>query len=121
MVDTDASGEAHVFPFNSETADQVLASAMASEFAGRPISKVSIPNSGYQVQIQFALDSHNVVAYMIPSRGIYDDGTSIGGYYFEVSHSGTMPITGSARASSLFDRIIANASAISRPIPMAQN
>ncbi|WP_288939250.1 hypothetical protein [uncultured Roseovarius sp.] len=110
---------ARVYPVDEAIADRILASAMASEFPGRPVSPVAIPNAGYQYQIIFGLDSHNIAAYMIPAKGIREDGEIVNGYYFEVSHSGTMPFTGSNRSKSLFERIIANASAVAKPVNLA--
>ena len=107
-----------MFPFSPEAADKILATAMAGEFAGNPVSRVEFPNKGYQVTIRFALDSHTIVAYMIPAKGRTDTGEIVPGFAFEVSHSGTMPISGGSRASSLFKRIVYDANLTARPLPL---
>jgi hypothetical protein len=105
---------------SEQQADQVLATAIAGEFAGSPISRVEFPNKGYQVTIRFALDSHTIVAYMISARGMNSSGETVPGYYFEVSASGTMPVSGGSRARSLYDRLLRDASALAEPLPQTR-
>jgi hypothetical protein len=107
-----------MFPFSPDAADKILATAIAGEFAGNPVSRVEFPNKGYQATIRFALDSHTIVAYMIPAKGLTDAGEVVPGFAFEVSHSGTMPISGGNRASSLFKRIVHDANLAATPLPL---
>jgi hypothetical protein len=110
--------DAQMFPISAEAADKLLATAMAGEFAGSPISRVEFPNKGYQATIRFALDSHTIVAYMIPAKGRAASGEIVQGYAFEVSHSGTMPISGGGRAKSLFRRVVQDAMLVAQPLPL---
>lgn len=111
---------ASMFPIEEEEADRVLAVAMAAAFAGDPVSRVEFPNRGYQATMKFLLDSHTIVAYRIPASGLRADGERVSGFYFEVSANGTMPISGGNKANQVYDRIIAEASALADPLPMTR-
>jgi len=114
-----AADSAEMFPLTAEVADKVVATAMATVFPGTPVSRVEFPNKGYQAMIRFALDSHTIVAYMIPAKGFDSAGKDVPGFTFEVSHSGTMPLSGSGKASSLFKRIVHDAKLLASPLPLA--
>ena len=109
---------ASVYLISEEQAERLLATAITAQFAGTPISRVEFPNKGYQATVRFLLDSHTVVAYMVKAKGRGNDGTVKSGYAFEVSNSGTMPLSGGKRAGDLFQRLIRDASAISPGIPL---
>lgn len=110
-----------IFPIGEDVADRILGVAISSEFPGSAISKVEFPNRGYRVTVRFFVDSHDIVAYMIRSKGIDSNGNVVPGYYFEVSNSGTMPITQGGRAFQLYHKLIADASAVSQPLPQARH
>ena len=110
--------EAVMFPLSAEQADKIIASAVAAEFPGKPVSRVEFPNKGYQVTIRFALDSHTIVATMIPAKGRKPDGEVAEGFVFEVNDSGTMVISGRRRASKLFKRINERARVAAQPLPL---
>ena len=107
-----------VFLLTAEQAERILATAMTAQFSGIPISRVEFPNKGYQATVRFMLDSHTFVAYMIAAKGRSSDGTVQPGFAFEVSNSGTMPLSGGSRAGDLFQRLIRDASAISPAVPL---
>ncbi len=71
-----------MFPLSHEATDKILATAMAGEFAGSAVSRVEFPNKGYQATIRFLLDSHTVVAYMIPAKGRNTAGETVPGFAF---------------------------------------
>lgn len=77
------------------------------------------PNKGYQATIKFLVDSHQIVATMVPSRGQAADGSVHSGYYFNVTHSGTMPLSGMSRSKRLRERLSEAATAISTSVPSA--
>ena len=108
-----------MFQLSEAQADRLLLQAMSEQFHGHPISKVELPNKGYQTMIRFGLDSDNVTAYMEPAKGRAPDGAVVSGYVFRVSRSGTMLFSGTVRASNLFRRIVRYASAESKPLPLA--
>lgn len=110
---------ATMFPLTTEQADRILATAMAREFAGSPVSRVEFPNKGYQATFRFALDSHTIVAYMISAKGKGPNGAMLDGYYFEVSNSGTMPLSGGKRAGKVYESLIRDASMVSQPLPLS--
>lgn len=109
-----------VFLITEAQADQILVDAMNVEFGTSPIVRVEHPNRGYQATIKFLFDSHQIVGTMVPSKGRKADGTVQDGFYFTVSHSGTMPPSGIARSKRLKDRLSDAATAISPSVPSAR-
>ncbi|WP_423456081.1 hypothetical protein [Ottowia sp. VDI28] len=105
-----------MFPLTDEQADRVLATAMASEFTGSPISRVEFPNKGYTTTIRFLFDSHQITAVRIPAKGI--DGTQpVDGYYFEVNDAGTLLISGRSRATKVYERVVHEAGLLAKSLP----
>ena len=109
-----------VYLITEAQADQILVESMNAEFGTSPIVRVEHPNRGYQATIKFLFDSHQIVGTMVPSRGRKADGSVQDGFYFTVSHSGTMPISGIARSKRLKDRLNAAATTISQSVPSAR-
>lgn len=109
-----------MYPVSAEIADRILIQAMLYQFPGASIVRVELPYKGYFVTRRFALDSHDFTARMLPAKGVDEAGKVVDGYVFEVIDEGTMLISGSVRASSLFSKIIENANAEAKPLPMAQ-
>lgn len=109
-----------VFLISEAQADQILIDAMNVEFGTSPIVRVEHPNKGYQATIKFAFDSHQIVATMVPSRGRKADGTVQDGYYFTVTHSGTMPLSGMSRSKRMRERLAEAATALSPSVPAAR-
>ena len=108
-----------VFLISEAQADQVLVEAMNVEFGSSPIVRVESPNRGYQATIKFLFDSHQIVATMVPSRGRTSDGTVLDGYYFNVTHSGTMPLSGITRSKRMRERLSEAAATLSPSVPSA--
>ncbi|WP_295246375.1 hypothetical protein [uncultured Brevundimonas sp.] len=109
-----------VYLITEAQADQILVDAMNVEFGTSPIVRVEHPNRGYQATIKFLFDSHQIVGTMVPSRGRKADGTVQDGFYFTVSHSGTMPLSGIARSNRLRERLTKAATALSPSVPAAR-
>ena len=109
-----------VYLITEAQADQILVDAMNAEFGTSPIVRVEHPNTGYQATIKFLFDSHQIVGTMVPSRGRKADGTVQDGFYFTVSHSGTMPLSGITRSKRLKDRLNDAATALSPSVPSAR-
>lgn len=109
-----------VFLITEAQADQILVDAMNTEFGTSPIVRIEHPNKGYQATIKFLFDSHQIVATMVPSRGRRTDGNVQDGYYFTVSHSGTMPLSGMTRSRRLRDRLSEAATELSPSVPAAR-
>ncbi len=117
----DASDQTQkMYPVSAEKADNILIQAMTYQFPDAPIVRVDLPYKGYFVTRRFLLDSQDFTARMIPAKGIRKDGEIVDGYVFEVIDAGTMPISGSVRASSLFDKILEHANVEAKPIPIAR-
>lgn len=108
-----------VFLITEAQADQILVDAMNVEFGTSPIVRVEYPHRGYQATIKFLFDSHQIVAIMVPSRGLGTDGVVRDGYYFTVTHSGTMPLSGIARSNRLRERLSEAATRLSPSVPPA--
>ena len=111
---------AQMFPLSYDEADRILATAMASVFAGQPISRVEFPNRGYQATLRFAFDTHTIVGYAVPSAGTAPDGARVEGYFFEVSGSGTMPISGNSKVQAVYDRAVQDATRLAAPLPQTR-
>jgi len=109
-----------VYLITEAQADQILMDAMNIEFGSDPIVRVEHPNKGYQATIKFLFDSHQIVATMVPSRGCSGDGSVQDGYYFNVTHSGTMPLSGMSRSKRLRERLTEAATALSPSVPAAR-
>lgn len=109
-----------VYLITEAQADQILVDAMNVEFGTSPIVRVEHPNRGYQATIKFLIDSHQIVATMVPSRGVASDGTVRDGFYFNVTHSGTMPLSGIARSNRLKERLSKAATALSPTVQAAR-
>ena len=109
-----------VYLITEAQADQIMVDAMNIEFGNDPIVRVEAPNRGYQATIKFLFDSHQIVATMVPSRGRAGDGSVRDGYYFNVSHSGTMPLSGMSRSKRMRERLTEAAGAITPSVPAAR-
>jgi len=109
-----------VYLITEAQADQILVDAMNAEFGTSPVVRVEHPNRGYQATIKFLFDSHQIVGTMVPSTGRKSDGTVQDGFYFTVSHNGTMPLSGIARSKRLKDRLNDAATALSPSVPSAR-
>lgn len=110
-----------MYPLTDAQADRVLATAMASEFSGSPISRVEFPNKGYTATMRFLLDSHQITAVRVPARGKAPEPSAAGealveGFYFEVNDAGTMLISGRNRASKVYERIVHEAGLLTKPL-----
>jgi len=109
-----------VYLITEAQADRILVDAMNVEFGSDPIVRVEHPNEGYQATIKFLFDSHQIVATMVPSRGRSGDGSVQDGYYFNVTHSGTMPLSGMSRSKRMRERLSQAATALSPSVPAAR-
>lgn len=108
----------YMHQITTEQADEVLIKAMTHQFPEAPIVRVELPYKGYFVTQRFLLDSQDFTARMVPTKGRDKQGKVVDGFYFEVIDAGTMPISGSVRASSLFDKINELANNIAKPLPI---
>jgi len=109
-----------VYLITEGQADQILVDAMNAEFGTAPIVRIEHPNPGYQATIKFLIDSHQIVATMVPSRGVASGDAVRDGFYFNVTHSGTMPLSGIARSNRLKDRLNDAATGLSPSVPSAR-
>jgi len=109
-----------VYLITEAQADRILVDAMNVEFGSDPIVRVEHPNRGYQATIKFLFDSHQIVATMVPPRGRSGDGSVQDGYYFNVTHSGTMPLSGMSRSKRMRERLTEAATALSPSVPAAR-
>lgn len=98
---TSGSSSPVLYVMTEQQADAVMRQAMAENFQRQPISDVSVPHRGYTAEIFFALDRHAVTLTAVPAQGRDGAGKTVSGYYFEVNHFGSMPLTGGGRARSV--------------------
>ncbi|ARU03433.1 hypothetical protein CCO03_00925 [Comamonas serinivorans] len=114
-----SAAPALMYPLSSEQADRLLATVMAGEFAGTPISRVDLPNPGYTATMRVLLDSHQITAVRVPARGMRD-GAPVDGYYFEVQDAGTLLFSGKQRARKVFERLTHDAGVLAPALPQAR-
>jgi hypothetical protein len=89
-----------MFPVTAEQANAVFVNSLSRQFAGSAMSPVELPYKGYRITIRFALDSHDIIAYMIRVKGRSPAGQLVEGYAFEGDASGTMAIQGTVSSKS---------------------
>lgn len=109
-----------VYLITEAQADQILVDAMNAEFGTAPIVRVEYPHKGYEATIKFVFDSHQIVATMVPAKGVAPDGSVQDGYAFAVTHSGTMPLSGISRSRHMRERLAEAATALSPSVPAAR-
>lgn len=119
MAPVGGTGPATMYPLSDEQADQVLATAMASEFPGAPISRVEFPHKGYTATMRFLLDSHQITAVRVPAKGRDGDRT-VDGFYFEVNDAGTMLVSGRNRAGKVYERAVHEAGRLAGALPQGR-
>jgi hypothetical protein len=115
-----SSGGSSMYPIDAEAADRVMATAITQQFPGKAIAPVTLPNPGYSAEIMFVLDRHTITVTALSTKGKKFDGITVDGFAFDVSHHGTMPISGSTAAQGLFDRVQALARQEAAPLPLAR-
>ena len=79
---------------------------------------LKILNKGYEATMRSALDWHTITALAVPARGKDTNGATVPGYAFEVSHAGTLLISGRVRANKVYSRILQEAELTARVLPL---
>lgn len=103
--------EGVIYPVSAAAADRIIAAAVADVFPGSQVERTTFPGRGYTATIYFVTDSHRITGVAAPQTGIDKSGARIKGFSFQVSHAGSMLVTGPARASELFETINKRAAA----------
>lgn len=106
----------YIYSMSESAGKRVMHKALSDAFPGRNIPELPGPVAGYYATRVFAADRHSIFVKMIPVQGVGLDGKAVSGYAFEVSDSGTMPITVGSKAKKIFKQVLTDASAISPPI-----
>jgi len=104
------------YALSREQAGEIVNSSIQANFSPdyvNPGAANSLTSSGY---VRFALDTHTIVATAIPMRGYLPSGKLADGYGFEVNSFGTMPISGGARAKSVYRLIKQQAGILGEPL-----
>lgn len=90
------------YRITKEQAKEIVDSSILANFSPDYVNAGparSLTSSGY---VRFALDTHTVNATAIPTRGRLSNGQMAEGYGFQISHYGTMPITGGSKARAVY-------------------
>lgn len=106
----------YIYSISESDGKVIMHKALSNAFPNRNIPELPGSVVGYYSTSVFALDRHSIFVKMIPIQGVGLDGKVVSGYAFEVSDSGTMPITVGGKAKIIFHQILADASTISSPI-----
>ncbi|MBK3799700.1 hypothetical protein GAY33_10730 [Azospirillum brasilense] len=114
-----AAGGGQVYPLTADQANAVLLKAMLTAFPDSEVERAQVPAPAvrYQARIRFALDSHIIVATAFPTVGLKDGSKAIDGYVFQVSDSGSMPISGANRAEQLSSTLHTELASYGSPLP----
>ena len=113
-----SAGGSMIYPIDAEAADRVVATAITQQFPGKAIAPVALPNRGYSAEIMFVLDRHTITVTALPAKRRGSGGATVDGFAFDVSHHGTMPLSGSTAAQGLFDKVQALARQEAAPLPL---
>lgn len=114
----DGTASGYVYPLSVGQGESVVRSVFAETFPVDRITKQSFPNITYTAGLRTGLDSHVIVATIMPAVGQGPDGAKVDGVVFNVHHRGTMMISGTSRAKKTFKRIVADAYAVAPPVPL---
>lgn len=107
----------YIYTLSQEEGKGIMYSVLSESFPGRSFPENNGAGSvGYYATSVFALDRHSIFVSMMNVEGIGLDGKKISGYAFEVSDSGTRPITVGSKAKTIYKKILKEAAAVSQPI-----
>jgi hypothetical protein len=104
------SNDGAAYALSREKAREIVNAGILANFSPdyvNPGPLDSLTSSGY---IRFALDTHTITASAIPVKGYNSSGGLVDGYGFLVNSFGTMPISGSQRAKSVYNLLKQQAS-----------
>lgn len=89
-----ASGTQRVYALTETEAAAIAHGAIVSSFPGRRIETIDGPVRGYSTYTRMLLDTFTQQVLIRPVTGRRADGSTVEGYTFEVSGSGTAGISG---------------------------
>jgi len=92
-----ATGKQRIYVMDDREADAIAHGAILSSFPGRKVETITGPMRGYSTYTRMMLDTFTQQVLIQPVTGQKADGTSVDGYTFEVSGSGTSIISGQAQ------------------------
>ena len=87
-----------IYRLRQEQAFSIAYDSIATVLPGRNISEIDGFAKGYSTWSRFGLDTYTQRVLVIPVRGIAKDGTTIEGFYLDISGSGS---SGSGRAKNV--------------------
>lgn len=104
-LQTDTSTSKLIYVIPEEQAFDLASSAIARVLPGYEISPVIGSTRGYSATFRFGLDTYSQQVLVFPAAGVLKNGNRIGGYYFEVSGSGTSFVQGRAKNVQIFETL----------------
>lgn len=103
LVRPDQGGAQVIYRISEEKAFTIALDAYAVL-----LPKQSVDDIGYNADQRFALDWYSHRVLVIPAVGIDASGSEVHGYWFDISGSGTMPISGKMKSSEFLRMILAS-------------
>lgn len=113
---SDGNRVGSIYPISQQQAVESIRLAIVAASPSSEVAPIGSPPKGYIVTVRFGMDTHTITAMAFPQSGTASDGARRVGYSFQVSHSGSMLLTGPARADSIFQKINEFAAATIAPI-----
>jgi len=107
-----------VYPISANDADTIVQNAMRPEFKATAVQRLTAPHMGYKGTLVAAADSIAIRAYRIQAKGQRRDGSTVPGFYFEVSDSGNSE-AGASAVERIRTRITAAAKREAGGLPKA--
>jgi hypothetical protein len=101
----DSEGGQVIYRLSEEQAFRIARDAFADLLPNRKLFDVTGAQRGYWTTYRFGLDRYSQRVLVIPGVGTDAGGNEVHGYWFDVSGSGSAPITGGAKNRALFRHI----------------
>ncbi len=115
----ESPGKESVLYILSEAEALKLAHAtIVSTFPGHKITTLTGPTKGYSTTTRFMLDTYSQQVLVMPAQGTTATGTTVEGYYFEVSGSGSSG-SGRARNQQFAENLRASLAKTGTGVPVA--
>ena len=106
----------YIYSVSEAEGKEIMYKALSDAFPGYTFPEIGGSTVGYYATKVFALDRHTIKVQMVPVEGVGLDGKVVTGYAFEVTDSGTMPITVGSKTKKIYKQILADAADTSSPI-----
>ena len=106
----------YIYSVSEAEGKEIMYKALSDAFPGYTLPEIGGSTVGYYATKVFALDRHTIKVQMVSVEGVGLGGEVVTGYAFEVTDSGTMPLTVGSKTKNIYKQILVDAAATSPPI-----